>query len=44
MPAYEISHADPDMGKNKDGDWMGIGLLDFGQLSDAERTRITNTA
>lgn len=30
---YEISHARQGVGREKDGDWMGIGVIDFGSGS-----------
>ncbi|QBF30401.1 hypothetical protein CFI11_04115 [Thalassococcus sp. S3] len=32
VPMYEISHAPLNCGVEQDGDWMGIGVVDFGMV------------
>ncbi|MEM8654705.1 MAG: class I SAM-dependent methyltransferase [Pseudomonadota bacterium] len=42
LPVLQISHASHKVGEHQDGDWMGIGILDFGYLDDAERAKLIN--
>ena len=42
LPILQIGHAAPNSGDNKDGDWMGIGILDFGSLTDEGRKKLSN--
>lgn len=41
VPMLEICHAGPEIGLDRDGDWMGIGVVDFGQLTSDQRKAIT---
>lgn len=42
VPVLQIGHAGPGMGEANDGDWMGIGVLDFGTLTDERRAYLMN--